>query len=627
MKLFTADIDKKLFAQYLKGSDLANQVVVAKIFNPYGRGTWYLLNSDPEDPEYLWAIVDMDDIEVGSVNRSDLENIRIKPFMLGLERDLSFTPMNAAKIYRGLNSGKTYAKGGGVTMKHPKSYYQDLPSYSGYKWVGFDKGKHIFQKKEAKGYSVIEALESDLTNGNIEFMAEHGLTNTNKKATGGGVGNLKKGYIVKLKNKSIGESGYIQGQDGTAKLLEDKPNEYGMIKAFYFGEKGFNGVTAYLGKDDIEKIIKYKDGGAVGEYKLNDNVDFYYGRADEKKVISGTISDILNDGYTISTGFTQVMVKPNEIVGYSKEAEPKKKRFGIFKDGGGVGKNVIIQMSGSDQMGLWHIIDAEPPFSYSTEVFFDNKEEAKKFADKKGFNIVKKFENKYADGGGVGLENKEMVLNNNKQIAHHTEELSEAVRKSKYVPAWVVAKVNRSASDLSDATHYMEGENETYATGGGVQQPSYAIKLSELLNKYEPTLIGISRGMVQVTPSMAYSGAELSNMFKGFGDSMDIKNIVYRSLRDKESYPIVEKLTKGKYKLIKPTWSDNFEDYYFDNITKKEKGGGTKKEFIAKKVGKVMREFKEGDLHIGTSNKIVKNPKQAIAIALSEGKRGWKHKK
>ncbi len=65
-------------------------------------------------------------------------------------------------------------------------------------------------------------------------------------------------------------------------------------------------------------------------------------------------------------------------------------------------------------------------------------------------------------------ENKEMVLNNNKQIAHHTQELQEAV-KGKHVPAWVVAKVNRSASDLSDATHYMEGQNENYATGGGVK--------------------------------------------------------------------------------------------------------------------------------------------------------------
>lgn len=37
-----------------------------------------------------------------------------------------------------------------------------------------------------------------------------------------------------------------------------------------------------------------------------------------------------------------------------------------------------------------------------------------------------------------------------------------------------------------------------------------------------------------------------------------------------------------------------------------------------KKVGKVMREFKEGTLHSGKGGKVVKNPKQAVAIALSE---------
>ena len=37
-----------------------------------------------------------------------------------------------------------------------------------------------------------------------------------------------------------------------------------------------------------------------------------------------------------------------------------------------------------------------------------------------------------------------------------------------------------------------------------------------------------------------------------------------------------------------------------------------------KKVAEVMHEFKEGDLHSGKSNIIVTNPKQAIAIALSE---------
>jgi hypothetical protein len=38
------------------------------------------------------------------------------------------------------------------------------------------------------------------------------------------------------------------------------------------------------------------------------------------------------------------------------------------------------------------------------------------------------------------------------------------------------------------------------------------------------------------------------------------------------------------------------------------------------KVAKVMGEFKEGSLHSGKGGKVVKSPKQAIAIALSEAK-------
>jgi hypothetical protein len=45
-----------------------------------------------------------------------------------------------------------------------------------------------------------------------------------------------------------------------------------------------------------------------------------------------------------------------------------------------------------------------------------------------------------------------------------------------------------------------------------------------------------------------------------------------------------------------------------------------------KKVAKVMKEFKKGKLHSGKSKKVVKNPKQAIAIALSEAKLSKKRK-
>lgn len=40
----------------------------------------------------------------------------------------------------------------------------------------------------------------------------------------------------------------------------------------------------------------------------------------------------------------------------------------------------------------------------------------------------------------------------------------------------------------------------------------------------------------------------------------------------------------------------------------------------AKKVQKVMHEFKAGTLHSGSKGPVVKNQRQAIAIALSEAK-------
>ena len=46
-----------------------------------------------------------------------------------------------------------------------------------------------------------------------------------------------------------------------------------------------------------------------------------------------------------------------------------------------------------------------------------------------------------------------------------------------------------------------------------------------------------------------------------------------------------------------------------------------------KKIGKVMGEYKEGKLHSGKGGKVVKNPKQAIAIAMSEAGKSMRVKK
>lgn len=115
MKLFTSEINNKLFKQYPLGNDLDKQKVVAKLFNPYGNGRWFLLNSDPNDPNYLWAIVEMGgEVEIGSVSRNELESIRVTKWRLPIERDLSFSPKNAKEVYDGLLQGKHFAKGGSV---------------------------------------------------------------------------------------------------------------------------------------------------------------------------------------------------------------------------------------------------------------------------------------------------------------------------------------------------------------------------------------------------------------------------------------------------------------------------------------------------------------------------------
>lgn len=98
MKLFTKAIEAKAHAQYPLGSDLEKQVVVAKFFNLTGAGTWYLINQDPQDPDYCWGICHIFEWEVGSFSKSELENYRGK-FGLGIERDLYFEEVNAKELF------------------------------------------------------------------------------------------------------------------------------------------------------------------------------------------------------------------------------------------------------------------------------------------------------------------------------------------------------------------------------------------------------------------------------------------------------------------------------------------------------------------------------------------------
>jgi len=99
VKLFTKEIEEKLQAQYKYGSNM-DQNVVCKIFDPYGEWTWYLMNQDPDDPDYLWGIVKGFEVESGSIWKSDLESVG------RLERDLHFEPVPASQVWEKLMAGE-----------------------------------------------------------------------------------------------------------------------------------------------------------------------------------------------------------------------------------------------------------------------------------------------------------------------------------------------------------------------------------------------------------------------------------------------------------------------------------------------------------------------------------------
>ena len=108
MKFFTAAILKKI--PTLDDSaemSIAEQKVWVKLFNPYGRGTWYITAYDPTTKE-AFGFVNLGDAEMaelGYINIPELEALRISPFGLGLERDRNFSPMPLQEVMDTIKKG------------------------------------------------------------------------------------------------------------------------------------------------------------------------------------------------------------------------------------------------------------------------------------------------------------------------------------------------------------------------------------------------------------------------------------------------------------------------------------------------------------------------------------------
>lgn len=71
-------------------------------------------------------------------------------------------------------------------------------------------------------------------------------------------------------------------------------------------------------------------------------------------------------------------------------------------------------------------------------------------------------QSKFEEGGSIEGGNAQMVMSQAKSINHHAKELMATLTPETPIMAWVVAKMERAASDISDVAHYVDGLTQAY---------------------------------------------------------------------------------------------------------------------------------------------------------------------
>ncbi len=239
---------------------------------------------------------------------------------------------------------------------------------------------------------------------------------------------------VKIVENLDDHEGYKKGQVVEVIAIDDDG---------YYTVEGSDGTQWYVDGEELKLVKagsrKFGNGGGVGGT---------FDSSSTGEVIGGTFGSSQSGEMIGGTMASSMYKNGGNLLGSAPSLDSVKKLISQFYMGSTIS---LHQIGDSDEYEVHNL---------------KGKINGVKVVKNKGrYRFIS--ENKFSKGGGVGMdENRLMVMNNNKQISHHSEELANVLKNSKHVPAWVVSKVYRSASDLSDVTHYLDGSSEQYAKGG-----------------------------------------------------------------------------------------------------------------------------------------------------------------
>ena len=153
-----------------------------------------------------------------------------------------------------------------------------------------------------------------------------------------------------------------------------------------------------------------------------------------------------------------------------------------MEDGGVVGQEIVFDYQGDENKGvIKEIHENTGDYIVTSEdgrtLLVQRDRDVISLGEmrKKPMETEKKKRFAFFNKGGSVNENKEMLQNQSKQVSHHADELENVLKHKLEVEPWVIAKMGRATSDLSDVTHYLDGEQSKeyskpiYKNGGAVE--------------------------------------------------------------------------------------------------------------------------------------------------------------
>lgn len=311
--------------------------------------------------------------------------------------------------------------------------------------------------------------------------------------------------IIKLENASELEK---EALSKCAMYVDDIFMEEKLVVENNYASSGNLNNVISLGMTAM--VYNYKGGMSVNLFSfLPMHIEVVAKRLDQKMARGGMVAGRWykdNDGKEfrfVGESNGKLLFKDGEKIVEKEEDDfedrPKESKFfGLFEKGGDTNFNAsefreLVDESVSTLWKGYNKLEQSVRYlqntgqnglvgSFKQKVGMSNLEDAINELDSASMKFEK---GGYMEDGGITEKevvksNANMVLSQIKAVKHHADELSNVVSKNSEIEAWVVGKIERASTDLSDITHYLEGQKETMAKGGMIK---YQGKKGKIVSK------------------------------------------------------------------------------------------------------------------------------------------------